>query len=182
MIQVQNGRLHYNWIRRQGGAYVRYPQHRPKLDQVLSAFRTFLREEGLCELNPNQWEVTYVNHIPKGTVWESPADWVSLFAGLPAGAPPLGVADIESIQATWHYVIPDRRGRLHVDTRLARDGGDPPRDLLRVALTARGPASTIEGGESSTLADGLELGRRVIVQGFPRMFSESAHSFWGLES
>ena len=46
-----------------------------KFDALFEKFRTFVREMRLGDLRLNQWEVTYVNHLPKGTVWNSPADW-----------------------------------------------------------------------------------------------------------
>ncbi|MCC7290571.1 MAG: hypothetical protein IT449_00755 [Phycisphaerales bacterium] len=182
MIQVQNGRLHYNWIRRPGIEYVRYAANRPKFDAVLVAFRAFLSGENLGEPKPNQWEVTYVNHIPKGTVWQSPEDWARLFVGMPQVAPDLGSVNLETMSGAWHYVIPDRRGRLHVDLKHAKLDADPASEILRATLTARGPIGASSAGESCTLEEGIELGRRIIVLGFKAMFSEEAHTTWGLES
>ncbi len=82
MVQVQNGRLHYNWLGRPGGEYPRYKKVRPEFDTMLSEFQRFLADEKLGEMRPNQWEVAYVNRIPRGTVWNEPADWAKLFRSL----------------------------------------------------------------------------------------------------
>ncbi|NQT38585.1 MAG: TIGR04255 family protein, partial [Planctomycetes bacterium] len=87
MIQVQNGRLHYNWLGHEGKPYPSFEQVEPDFQRALAAFRQFLAQESLGELQPNQWEVTYVNHIPKGSVWNDPHDWVGLFPSL-AALPP----------------------------------------------------------------------------------------------
>ena len=181
MIQVQNGRLHYNWIRRPNNDYLRYGKVRPKFDAVLEAFTGFLRKEGFEGLKPNQWEVTYVTHIPKGSVWRSPADWAELFVGFPTPSPNPGDVQLESFAGAWHYVIPERRGRLHVDAKHARTQDEAQMEVLRLTLTARGPvaATSTEGG--CRLSDGLDLGRRVIVEAFSEMFSAEALAYWELE-
>ncbi len=75
MIQVQNNRLHFNWLGAGGGTYPRYERVREEFSRVLGRFMAFVEEANVGELRPNQWEVTYLNHIPKGTTWTSPADW-----------------------------------------------------------------------------------------------------------
>ncbi len=67
MIQVQNGRLHLNWLGR--GQYPRYATIRPEFDQALAAFTAFVADEDLGEIRANQREITYVNQIPKGPLW-----------------------------------------------------------------------------------------------------------------
>ncbi len=180
LIQVQNDRLHFNWIRGQDGGYPRYESVRPKFDAVRAEFEAFLREEGFDGFEPNQWEVTYVNHIPRGTVWQTPRDWGALFAGLLGQRADPSEVRFESLTSAWHFEIPERRGRLHIDLKHAKTQEDPRTELLRLTLTARGPVSSAEGGESN-LSDGLDLGRRVIVRTFRDITSEEAHAYWELE-
>ena len=61
MIQLQNGRLHYNWLGTRGGDYSRYKSVRPRFDELLRGFTGFVSTEALGKLVPNQWEITYVN-------------------------------------------------------------------------------------------------------------------------
>ena len=180
LIQVQNGRLHFNWIRGQDDKYPRYGSVRPQFDAVQQEFEQFLAEEGFAALRPNQWEVTYVNHLPRGTVWKTPRDWETLFVGLPTLRAVPSEVQLESFESTWHFEIPERRGRLHVDLKLGKTRDDPPTELLRLTLTARGPVGSEESG-GLTLSDGLNLGRRVIVRTFKEITSEAAHAFWELE-
>lgn len=76
MIQVQNTRLHLNWLGRGGEDYPRYDAVRADFHEIAASFISFVdQHENIGSLKPNQWEVTYINHIPQGTVWNTPNDW-----------------------------------------------------------------------------------------------------------
>lgn len=185
MIQIQNGRIHYNWLRQPGAEYPRYEKTiRPAFIEVLKALRTFVANESLGELRLNQWEVTYVNHFPKGSVWNTPNDWAGLFRSLPVSPSSADVACLETFAGAWHYEIPPRRGRLHVEVR---HGVSPPPEheqALKMKLTARGPMCSGANGNAENGAaecDGLDLGRETIVRMFKNLTSPEAHKHWGLE-
>lgn len=173
MVQVQNGRLHYNWIGRGGQDYPRYGFVRPAFDQVYAGFRQFLSGENLGPISPNQWEVTYVNHIPRGSVWNDPTDWAKLFNGLIGSARRITEVRLESLAGAWHFEIPEKRGRLHVDLKHAKLTDTVTNEVLRLTLTARGPID-----QKACLSEGLDLGRRVIVLTFWDITSKEAHDFW----
>ncbi|MBN1345417.1 MAG: TIGR04255 family protein [Phycisphaerae bacterium] len=177
MIQVQNGRLHYNWLGKVGGPYPRYTSIRPEFDDVLNRFVRFLADENLGELKADHWEITYVNHLPKGTVWDTIDQWGDVLVGLPgAWQSPEGLR-FEGLQGEWHFEIEPQRGRLHVQVNRARSGQGVD-DILRLALTARGGVAP-SGREGLTLDEGLNLGRETIVRAFRSMTSEKARSYWG---
>ncbi len=87
MVQNQNGRLHFNWLGEVGGPYPHYETVRSQFGRVLDQFIGFIAQEQAGDFRPNQWEVTYLNHIPQGTVWNNPIDW-SFFRPL-GEAPPI---------------------------------------------------------------------------------------------
>jgi uncharacterized protein (TIGR04255 family) len=181
MLQIQNGRIHLNWLGKDGGEYPRYEAVRSEFSDLLRRFQEFLAEEELGEFKPNQWEATYVNHIPRGTVWNTPSDWG--FFRLLDGMPTLtNVIEGESFAGQWHFVIPPRRGRLHIDWQHGRGTGDGEpgneKDFVRLTLTARGPMSA--GGGVDQVLEGIDLGRATIVQSFRDLMSEDANRFWGL--
>ncbi|MBI4716804.1 MAG: hypothetical protein HY763_03290 [Planctomycetes bacterium] len=173
MIQVQSTRLHYNWVGTAGDTYPRYTRIRPEFDRVLSSFGAYLRGESLGELRANQWEVTYVNHIPKGSVWDNPGDWSGLFPTLPGPAASISTASFESFGGQWHYEICPKLGRLHVDIRHGRRNTVKQEELLVMTLTARGPVD-----ESVPLNRGLELGHETIVRSFAELTAPEAHAVW----
>jgi uncharacterized protein (TIGR04255 family) len=177
MIQIQPTRFHYNW-NRVGGEYPHYRSVREEFDRSFETFCRFVAETKLGEVVPNQWELTYIDSIPKGALWSTSADWHEVLPGLFSSQGSAGAVQLESFGGEWHYQIPPRRGRLHVSVQLARVGDDPTPVLL-LQTTARGPIGN-EGAAS--LGDGLELGHRAAVDTFVGITSERAHRAWGRKS
>lgn len=66
MIQAQNGGLSFNWLGADGNKYPRYTSIREGFEFATNQFVLFLDQEKIQGFRPNQWEVTYVNEIPKG--------------------------------------------------------------------------------------------------------------------
>ena len=181
MIQVQNGRLHFNWLGAVGGAYPRYEHVREGFDAALRSFLEFLTQEKVGEFRPNQWEVTYVNHIPKGSIWNTPNDW-GFFRPLNSVPTIADVAAAESFGGEWHFVIPKQRGRLHVQWQHVLNSGpeQEQQDGIRLTFTARGPAEEHDDLVQSVL-NGLDLGRKTIVGSFTSLMSNEANNYWGLK-
>ncbi|MBI3837665.1 MAG: TIGR04255 family protein [Planctomycetia bacterium] len=177
MIQIQNGRLHVNWLGHEGVEYPRYPKVREQFDSILDRFRAFARREELGELTPNQWEVIYINRIPKATVWHSPADW-GFFRPLREHVA-LSLVHLESFLGEWHYEIPEQRGRLHANFRHVREPDASAKESVILTLTARGGV----GGDQNlaSLGEGLDLGHETIVISFKELMSDYANNWWGLK-
>ncbi len=178
MIQLQNGRLHFNWLGKHGVEYPRYEKVREGFVGTLQRFIDFLAEEKLGELRANQWEVTYLNHIPQGTVWNTPDDWTFF---RPLASVPTAEAAIhnESFDGQWHFVIRDQLGRLHVQWQHATKPELEKQEIIALTFTARGPIEQGADAMRSILA-GLDLGRRTIVCSFKDFMSDAANNYWGL--
>ena len=175
MLQIQNGRLIYNWIGQDGEEYPRYSDNiRPEFDEYFGRFESFVGGLGIDTVEPNQWEVTYVNQLPKGTVWERPADWAKLFKGIPGPFMDTASASLESFQGRWRYEIPPKLGRLHVEVQHGRMGSSEGCEALVLKLTARGAIT-----KELDLGAGLDRGRDVIVTSFRDMMSAEARERWG---
>jgi uncharacterized protein (TIGR04255 family) len=179
MIQIQNGRLHFNWLAVEGRAYPRYEKVRDGFDSALNALLAFLSQEEIGDFRPNQWEVTYVNHIAQGTVWNAPDDW-SFFRPLGSAPTILGVAIGESFAGEWHFVIPGHRGRLHVQWQhvLATGTQQEQQEEDRLTFTARGPVQR-EADFVSSVMRGLDIGRETIVRSFSNLMADEANKHWG---
>lgn len=182
MIQIQNSRFHFNWLGKTAGYYPRYPAVRDGFEAVLKQFVTFVGKEKLRTFRPNQWELTYINNIPKGTVWNAPSDW-GFFRPL-RGVPTLpNLIEGETFTGQWHCAIPHQRGRLHMQWQ----HGLPPaashdrQETIWLTFTARGPLGTADDPVKAVL-EGLELGHVTIVQSFKALMSEEANAFWGLKT
>jgi uncharacterized protein (TIGR04255 family) len=179
LIQAQNGRLMFNWLGIKGATYPHYERVREGFVRVYEEFMRFLRTEGLGQLRPDQWEVTYLNHIPKGTVWNSPADW-RFFKPLTSVPTIEGLIQGESFSGEWHFVIPENRGRLHANWQHSKREVPKEEEVVVLNLTARGPLEP----ESADLADvvtGLNLGHETIVRSFRELTSRDANDYWGLK-
>ena len=184
MIQIQNSRLHLNWMGREGGSYPKYARTRSEFEKLLSQFTQFVAAEGLGEFHPNQWEITYVNEIGKDSIWNTPADWrfFKPLGGLPTI---VGVIEGESFDGRWHFVLPDKRGRLHTEWQFARHLSKEKEASAQVSVqltfTARGPIVENEEDSKSVFA-GLDLGHATIVRSFRELMTAEANRYWGLKN
>jgi uncharacterized protein (TIGR04255 family) len=182
MIQVQNGRLHFNWLRNTGADYPRYENVRAGFVDSYQRFIGFVDQSDVGQLQPNQWEVTYINHVPLGTVWNSPNDWT--FFGPLRGVPTIdGVVKGEDFTGQWHFVIPGQRGRLHIEWQHALNAmpDQPEQEIIQLTLTARGPLGS-KTDVVQAMLNGLDLGRETIVRTFAQLMSDSANNYWGLKN
>jgi uncharacterized protein (TIGR04255 family) len=180
MIQLQNGRLAYNWLRGEAGDYAGYRAVKPGFGDLLASFAAFLASEGLPEIKPNQWEVTYVNHLKRGPLWKTPDDWQALIGGFMPNRSLHPSLHFESVAGEWHFEIEPRRGRLHIELQHGRIGTPAGDESLIVKMTARGPIG--ESCGTLTVDAGLDLGHDTIVDSFKRLTSDAAQHIWEAES
>lgn len=180
MVQIQNGRLVFNWRRIEDTEYPRWGSVKSALLEYWSSFLAFLDDSGIKSPHPNQWEIVYVNHLKRGYDWQSPDDWAALVPGLLGPSNRLVDGRLESLSLDWHIALDDDRGRLHIDLNhaLAIDNSEQnaePMEILNLQLTARGGV----GEGDDTIEAGLELGHLAIVQNFAAITSEEAQVRWG---
>lgn len=171
MIQLQNGRLLFNWLGESGENYPSYDSVKPEFEQALTRLKSFLASQEIGEFRPNQWEVTYLNHLPRGTVWND--DWAAPFSLLIASPGNPAGTKAESFGGEWHFEIVPGKGRLHVQLKNAWRKKQVPEEILILTLTARGPAA-----DDGTVLSGLDLGHETIVRAFADLTSKPAQEIW----
>jgi len=174
MIQVQNDRFFYHWLGTSGNPYPSYKDTRPEFDEYWEKFRTFVlasHSDSDVSIQLNQWEVIYVNHIPKGTVWKDKGKLDELFPFL--GNTNLDVENLrmERIGGEWQFEILPQRGRLYVRLSETQKDNEP---VLVMTLTARGPIDS-----EVSIDSGLDLGHELITRAFCTLTSSDAHQQWG---
>ena len=178
MLQIQNGKLVFNWIGLDGKPYPRYEAIRAEAVEMARMWESFVAREHLGEFTPNQWEVTYLNHIPKGTVWNTPEEW-TFFKPFGAVSDVETGAKLESYSGQWHFALTDMRGRLHATWQHAKTADS--KEVLVLNLTARGPVTKTEDRLNAVFS-GLDFGRESIVKFFRSMMTTRANTYWGLEN
>jgi uncharacterized protein (TIGR04255 family) len=177
VVQVQNTRFIYNWQKQASP----YPGHKDFLQEFAAKyaqFSNFVGDAGLGLATPNQWEVAYINHIQKGTLWQSPSEWHKLFPKLVGEGRTVAGGSFEGV-GEWTYVLNDQQGRLHITLQHARTGPSMENEVVQMQLTARGPVLESEG---HGLMDGLKLGHDVIIQAFAELTTPEAQRLWGRRS
>ena len=142
----------------------------------MKKFQEFLTEEGLPPIQANQWEVSYINHLPKGTVWNEVEDWGQLFEF--HSVPPVEVnrCRLETFGGQWSYEITPRRGRLHIVIHHGMTSPTGP-EIIVFNLTARGGVKEGEGAVE-TFEAGLDLGREVVVTNFAKLVTKKLRDYW----
>lgn len=174
MIQIQASRFHHNWRKQNAD----YPSHENLLNEFnarFSDFKKFATDAGLGAIQPNQWEITYVNQILRGNLWNTFADWKNIFPWFNVPSDRFNDQQFDGFAGEWHLTIGDNCGRLHVSLRHARVQNNEMPETILLQLTARGP---IDATINRSLCDGLAIGHRAIVASFENMTSSPAHAAW----
>ena len=171
MIQIQNGRFHYNWMKKDE-EYPHYETVRAKFDQLFSKFQSFVRDQRIGIIEGDQWEITYVDLMPKGLMWTKVSEIPRLFkGGLLIPADELSM-EPDALTAKVNFEIVPKKGRVYVDVQHAyslENGGKV--EVIRMDTTARGP---IINGE-----DGLNVGHSAVSKIFKELMSAEAFKTWG---
>lgn len=184
MGQIQADRLVLNW-RKKAAAYPRFGEANRRFLDLWRALQDFFINERLVSPTPRLWEVTYVNRIPKGELWNSPQDWQAVFPGLWGGVSKAADGLVfRGFQGRWVWDAPRENGRLYVDAYPASSADDPKTELLMVSLTARGPIKP--SGQRPGITEvlqviqaGMDLGHDLIVSTFDTIGSNRAKKHWG---
>jgi hypothetical protein len=178
LIQVQQTQFHYNWQKKEGEAvYPSFAVMSAEFECLFARFREFAAEARLGEVAPSQWEVVYVDQIPRGELWQSPADWHRVLPGLFGPRLEIEGLALEGGGGEWHYEVPPSRGRLHLAAQQGVTAGGEP--ALMLQTTVRGPAGKESGLD---VAAGLDLGHDVARRAFLSITSQEAQAAWGRRS
>lgn len=126
LVQVQPDRFIRNWraVPQLGRPYPRYEEHiRPRFVDDFALFLGFAREDVGAEIEPNQCEITYINHIRPNQHWSTHADLGSVFRGWNSAYAQLVESPLEVIHLKMAHMLNDDSGnflgRLHVTVQSA---------------------------------------------------------------
>jgi len=182
LLQVQTDRFIHNW-RKTGEQpdYPRYDRIREDFHRELETFVTFLADNTLGELKPNQCEITYINHIPVGDGLSSHGDANRILKPLRDNFRLPFLSAPEVTRFSTRYVMQRENedngkpfGRLYVDMNPAFDAQQKPLFVLNLTARAIPARQDIESAMSC-----YDIGRKHIVCTFDAITSESMHNVWG---
>jgi len=127
----------FNWRRVQpADDYRTYEQVKTGFLRHLGEFRAFVKDNSLGDVVINQQELTYIDHIPNGTV-----DGLAKVSGLFPGLSWAVNVDARFARAVFNirtsFALPEEGGRLHVNVRTATRAADG-QPLILLEMTARG--------------------------------------------
>lgn len=176
MLQIENCWYVFNW-RKRDGRYPTYERLSGEFHSHFASFVDFIRRYGLGEIRPSLWEVTYINKIPKGSIWNQVTDWDKVFPGLFASASERSLGDLESYNANWIFRLKDGSGRLRVHLRHVRHrAGDNEEEAIDFRLSARG---ILDSAEPNEIGKAFDIGHEAVVVAFLEMTSKDAQHAWG---
>lgn len=180
LIQLQRNWLAANWIKvGPDTQYGRWPERRSAFSDAYRQVDGYVESVHGERLDPQQVEVTYINHIESGEEWEDHAHLPDvLTTSAPADVP----MALESRTERMVFLIPgddqEVAGRLHVtcDPVTNRSTGHP---AFRLNLTGRGAPQSpgLEG-----VLDFADLAREAIVKTFDALTTATMHEQWGRDT
>ncbi len=162
----------FGWLGHDGSLYPRYETIRDGFVTTLDAVRSALPELGL----PRQTSVSYLNRIPRGTVWTKPRDWTFFRLWQPNPLQKLKIGP-EDFAGRWQFPLDADRGTLTIELThetLAENSNEA--ESLWLRLTASGPTDN----EEASLFDGLDYGREMVVRAFNELVTADAKDYWGV--
>lgn len=179
LIQVQPDRFVFNWRKRQTAEeYPRYEYVKERFREHFHTFTRFLSREELGDVEPNQCEVSYINHIFAGAGWSTLDQAGRVFAQWKQRYDVDFLPKPETVQFETAYQIPgdddEPIGRLHARMDSGYSESEVP--MFRFRLTARGRPyeESVEGAFRF-----FDVGREWIVQGFDCLTTARMHEIWG---
>jgi uncharacterized protein (TIGR04255 family) len=177
MVQIQDSRVVLNW-RKRGGSYPHFDQLLPVFQDVYTRFCNFVQTLTGSPPQPHLWEVTYVNMIPKGELWNDVNDWGKVVPDLLTTVSNVDAGTLETVNINWSHLLPSEKARMRTSLRhsMRKSESGAQQEVIDLRFVTRGP---IASGDMDTILEALTLGHDTIVNSFLAITSSEAQSVWG---
>jgi uncharacterized protein (TIGR04255 family) len=174
LVQVQRDLFTRNWrATATHPAYQHYKNIRPLFVRDWELMCRFLDNRGLKRPVIWQCEVSYINHLFRGTEWKSFDDLAKLFP-IWHGLEPGGLFQaMETASFSVCYKLGDENSRIQfaLQPGVRQDG----KEVVQLTVTAVGKPNE---QETQTLYDWLDFGHLAVTNGFVQFTSPEAHRIW----
>jgi uncharacterized protein (TIGR04255 family) len=175
MVQFQANKLVYGWTRDKSPR-PSYSGVKVKCERLFERLAAFAEKWNLSKPEPDLWELTYVNKILPGKLWQTPGEWHKVLPGIfPPNGPQVTEHEWSTFSGTWYFVIPPQMGRVTVRVQKVVELKTDAIALL-VVITSRGAIGS--QGVPDWLT-GVELGHHSAVRLFFDLASPEAREEWG---
>ncbi len=177
LIQIQRNCFVFNWRRITGDeTYPRYSNVINEFWNQLKEFCTFLSEQEIPKPNIQKCELSYINHIPIGDIWQTPAEVGNFAPDLIWRNEDRFLPGPESNAWRGIFTLPEDFGRLTVSLSFSQrqTDGSP---IYILELSAKGL-----GGDVSykRMEEWFDLAHEWIVYGFCDFTDINIQKkFWG---
>lgn len=177
LVQFQFDRFYFNWRRRQS-EYPRYNHIVKNFESVLKNIEDLFEEFEFGKLDPIEYELSYINHIPIGQGWNTIDDLPKIFSDYSWNQTNdrfLPKPD----KMTWktEFLLPDDKGRLLVSFKQAiRTEDKVPLLVLELRTIGIDKSSGREG-----VREWFDLAREWIVKGFTDLTTPGIQEVWEKE-
>ena len=177
VLELQHDRLSYHWVKRGDEPYPRFTDVVERFENWIAEFEAFVQ----AKIVPIQTEVVYVNHVPRGPLWNDDRDRLGVFPGLGMSTPEVPGAETEEAQGMWRFRYRQPDARLYA--RLAEvmlheaESDAEPIPQMRLQLQCRSHCP-----DRRSLRSGIERAHQIIVRTFHDLASPEARRHWELRS
>ena len=177
LIQFQFDRFYFNWRRRRSD-YPRYAHVIKNFEDLLNTIRNFFSEFELGELKPIEYELSYINHIPKGQGWNKIDDLPKIFSDFVwKQTKERFLPNPEKIAWQTEFPMPEKMGHLIINLKQATRTEDKV-TLLVLELKTRGIGKS---ASKEAIREWFDLAHEWIVRGFTDLTTPEIQKIWERE-
>jgi len=176
LVQFQFDRLYYNWRRRKND-YPRYNYVRSAFETVYDKTAQFFNELKFGDIFPLEYELTYINHIPKGDGWDSIEDLPKIFNDFNWNYYKESRFLPKPQRISWRseFSLPDEKGSLIVSLKHAiRSDDNSP--IIVLELKTNG---FCKSADKKNIFEWFDFSHEWIVKGFTDLTTIDVQKIWG---
>lgn len=175
VVQIQRNGFLANWRKADNDVpYQTYKDRHQGFSHQLGQLQDFFEKEGIGQIKPTSWIVTYINHIDYEylelvgpAVAKTLTVWTNQFSDSWLDTP-------DRLMLDFAFPLPQNVGLLNVKLNTAFVK-EKKQYVLRLDLTARGQ---LKSGNIESALSAINLGHEWVVRGFASLTRPEMHKVW----